>query len=95
MTPSQARFYDLLDKYPRLVPYWDKEDRIFKEELAEASFVALSSGEKVALTLLASIWLHKNWNAPGYNIGFIDIPENRTYLQPLLDWVNDPDPCWP
>ncbi|MEI6656354.1 MAG: hypothetical protein WCP45_16450, partial [Verrucomicrobiota bacterium] len=55
---SQTRFFDeLLANYPRLLEFWDRPEREFRNDQAAAAMGALSSGERVALKALASIWL--------------------------------------
>lgn len=92
MSETQQRFFDeLLSRFPRLAEFWDREERKFKDEVAEDALRggALSSGERVVLKALASIWLGSA--VGGYEVDFSDLgalsPEFR---QPLGKWLLTP-----
>lgn len=94
-TTEQTRFFDeLLCHYPRLAEFWDREKREFQDEKAEyaANGNALSSGERVVLKALASIWL--GGSCVSYALDFTEMAAlSPDFLKPLVQWLINP--FWP
>lgn len=90
MSDNQKRFFDeLLAKYPRLEEFWGREEESFLDEKAVKGMGVLSSGEKVVLKALASIWMG---NSRGeFDLDFTDVAElSPTWRQPLVAWLCNP-----
>lgn len=92
--PSKSgvdRFWELLDNYPALRYYWDREKRECDLTLMRRAGY-LTSGESVILKCLASIWLRSG--QANFRIDVTDLAalDSRS-RQPLLEWLADP--FWP
>ena len=93
MSDTQERFFtELLEKYPRLAEFWDREKREFRDEAAEDALGVLSPGEAVVLKALASIWLGTGLGC--YTLDFTDLAAlPHEWRKPLVEWLLTP--FWP
>ena len=90
LSSGQAKFKQLLEHFPRLVPYWNWDECECAYDDLKASMGIMSHGEKVVAQFLLSIWTHKNHD--------FDILEAASTLdsnarQLITDWLSDP--FWP
>ncbi len=90
---NQTRFFDgLLAKYPRLEEFWDRERREFNDIRAKKQMGVLSSGEKVVLKALASIWMGSSNGK--FDLNFSDVADlSPSFRKPLVEWLINP--WWP
>ena len=94
MSQDQAKFFQLLARFPRLAGFWSAErrecdpDRIGRGLRGDT----LSPGERVILKALYSIWCGRAGKH-----ALIDITDlaalDAHIRQPILDWLADP--FWP
>jgi hypothetical protein len=85
------RFWELLDNYPRLCGFWDREARECDiGRICNAGY--LTAGESLILKVLTAIFTRSG--RAEFRVDFTDLAAlDREARQPLLDWVADP--CWP
>jgi hypothetical protein len=90
--PSNERFFDLLERCPRIVHLWDKERSEMNVDLFEEELTVMSKGEVHLALFMASVWFG---NANRYYfdladaVSAMDSKERRI----IIDWIADP--FWP
>lgn len=89
------RFFDLLESYPRLKGYWNRERRECDVDSAKRDFGVLSSGEWTILQCLVSIWMGGlGPSSKAFKLDFTALASiGVDALQPLIEWLAEP--CWP
>lgn len=86
-TLEQQRFFSLLRKYPRIIEFWDLDNRKLDIKALESD-MSLSSGENALARFFAAIWLGKN----EFNFDIaIDISSMDQKARGLVaEWVKAP-----
>ncbi len=54
------RFFALLEEFPRIAGYWDKESCSLRHDQLENDLAILSSGEAAIARFFAAVWLGEN-----------------------------------
>lgn len=60
MSESQRRFFELINKYPRISYLWDMEKNEVNVEAYKKNIAVMSSGEKALATFFMSVWTGNN-----------------------------------
>ena len=60
LTHNQQRFFALLEEFPRIAVYWDKDSLSLHQALLEQDLGTMSSGESAIARFFASLWLGGN-----------------------------------
>ena len=60
LTPEQRQFKQMLERYPRLVTYWNFDKREVKLQAIDQDIGAMSHGEQIMLRFFVAIWLGEN-----------------------------------
>lgn len=86
---SHERFFDMLDRVPRIRSLWDKESGNLDVEKFENELGVMSSGEIHMAKFFASLWFHNN-----KRYGF-DLVDAVSSLDPaereiIIEWIADP-----
>jgi hypothetical protein len=88
---DKTRFFQLLDNYPTLSRYWDREADELKVKAFENA-TGLSGGETLVLNVLASIWFGSGRGK--FEIDITDLAALSVEARrPVLEWLADP--FWP
>lgn len=88
MANEYERFWEMLDKCPRISGLWNRETRALDVERLENELGGLSSGEAYMARFLAGVWLNKD--DYGFNlIGAMHTLDNGN-RQIIIDWLNEP-----
>ena len=89
---SQQRFFNMLNRVPRIKSLWDEQKKELKIEEFESQLCVMSSGEIAMAKFFASLWFHNN-NKYGFDlvdaIALIDLSERKL----IIDWIENP--FWP
>jgi hypothetical protein len=96
MTPGQTsshkRFYDLLERCPRIRHLWDKERAEIKVDLFERELGVMSIGEAHLARFMASVWYGDNQRY-GFDLSDAIACLDSKERQIIMDWITDP--FWP
>jgi hypothetical protein len=89
---SYDKFFNMLNKVPRLVDLWDKEKEEMNIPLFEKELNVMSSGEVQMAKFFAAVWLGDNTKY-GFDlvdaVGRIDAKETNL----IMNWMRAP--FWP
>ena len=89
---SQQRFFNMLNRVPRIKSLWDEQKKIIKIKEFEAALGVMSPGEIAIAEFFASLWFNNN-NKYGFDlvdaVALIDPPERKI----IMNWIEDP--FWP
>jgi hypothetical protein len=89
---SYDKFFNMLNKVPRLVDLWDKEKEEMNIPLFEKELNVMSSGEVQMAKFFAAVWLGDNTK---YGFDLVDavgrIDPRETNL--IMNWMRAP--FWP
>jgi len=91
LTNEQRQFKDMLDRYPRLLTYWDFEKREVKLQSIEQDISVMSRTEQIMLRFFVGVWCHNN----KLDLDFTDLAGylDKDNLQVIIDWLQKP--VWP
>ena len=64
---SQQRFFEMLNRQPRIEKRWDQQNSSLKIEAFEQALGVMSSGEVQMAKFFASVWFHNN-KAYGFDL---------------------------
>ena len=88
LTENQQRFFAMLEEFPRLAVYWDKDSASLHQKTLEQDLSTMSSGESSLVRFFASLWLGSN--AFEFDI-FRHIQECDACVQSMIAaWVANP-----
>jgi len=89
---SHDKFFNMLNKVPRLVDLWDKEKEEMHETLFDAELNTLSSGEVQMAKFFAAVWLGNNTK---YGFDLVDAVKQVDAAEKdlIMEWVRAP--FWP
>jgi len=89
---SQDKFFNMLNKMPRLVGLWDKEKEEMNVSVFEAELNVLSSGEVQMALFFAAVWSGNNTKY-GFDVVYAlkQVGTRETNL--ILEWMCAP--FWP
>ena len=78
----------MLERYPRLMTYWNFEKREVKLQAIDKDIGAMSHGEQIMLRFFVGIWLGEN----RLNFDLIDATRvlNDGYLDDIRRWLSQP-----
>lgn len=89
---SQEKFFNLLEKAPRIRNLWDKKTRSLNVNSFEEQLGVMSSGEVAVAKFFASVWFNDN-KKYGFDlvdvVSRIDVPERKL----IIEWMCNP--FWP
>ncbi|ENZ9096400.1 TPA: hypothetical protein ACU9SP_004066 [Enterobacter asburiae] len=87
---GHARFYALVNQYPKVAALWDWEQMIIRSSSFPSSLKVLSPEEVILLRFFEMIWNHQN---KGFDLadaaGVLDKKERKM----IADWFLEP--FWP
>lgn len=92
LSPSQAKFALWIEQHtPYLVPLFDFEERVFREEMVEHFLGVASHGQAIMARFVLGVWLNRD----GFDFDFTDAASvlDRGQRQVITDWILDP--FWP
>ena len=89
---SHERFFNMLNKMPRLEDCWDKEKRKMNESLFEAELNVMSAGEVEMAKFFAAVWLGDNTKY-GFDVVVAVKRVDTRETNLILEWIHDP--FWP
>lgn len=88
MTENQNRFFALLEEFPRVASYWDKESCSLDIARLQEELAQMSSGEAAIARFFPTVWLGEN----EFGFDMIQhVPDCDKCGQALISaWVSNP-----
>lgn len=88
LSPEQKRFFELLDGYPTLAGYWNREEKCCLEDELKDALNVLSHGEIIMAQFFHAVWSGKD------TLGFGIVDAASTLDDPdralIAAWLSDP-----
>jgi len=87
LNDEQRHFKDLLDSYPRFMPYWDFDNRSVDLEAIDRDIGVMSHGEQLMLRFFIAVWVSET-----REFDFIDAVKTLDHdqLEVITNWLKDP-----
>lgn len=89
---SHKKFFEMLDRVPRITHLWDKETQCIDLPSFESELYVLSSGETQIAKFFASVWFGDNERF-GFDLADAMASIDDAEKQIIIDWMNNP--FWP
>lgn len=85
---ERKRFFAMLEKFPRISGYWDREKAELDIDRLKSAIASMSAGEQAVARFLAGVWLNDNI------FGFDVIEHSKDFgivgWAIFKEWVDDP-----
>lgn len=83
---EQDRFFDLLNKYPRIAGLWARENRSLDVKRFEKELKLMGSEEAHLARFFAGVWLGEN----RYDFDLIEAVHFLSDRKIISDWIENP-----
>lgn len=87
---TQKRFFALVEHYPAISRFWDREQRECNVSGLKEDMEGMSHGEKVLAKFFLAIWLHRNGD---FNLIEAASVLDTNHRAMIAGWLADP--FWP